>query len=178
MLLQEAFNKEIFPALKAKLGLKNSMLVPKLTKIVVNVTTGDVLVNPKLLDTIAVELGMITCQKPALTKSKKSIAQFKLRENVNIGAMVTLRGSRMYDFYNRLINVAVPRTRDFKGFSKRSFDGNGNYTLGITEQIIFPEILPEKVDKIRGMNITFCTNASSDDHARELLVALGFPFRS
>jgi large subunit ribosomal protein L5 len=178
MMLQEKFKKEIFPALQAKLGIKNRMLVPKMTKIVVNSTTGDVLQNPKILDIIANDLATITGQKPVFTKAKKSIATFKLREGQPIGVMVTLRGERMYEFYSRLVNIAMPRTRDFKGFSKKSFDGRGNYTLGITEQIIFPEILPEKVDKIRGMNITIATTAKTDEHGRELLTALGFPFRN
>lgn len=178
MLFEEVFKKEISPALKTKLGIKNPMLVPKLVKISVNVSTGDTLQNPKILDTIADDLAAITGQKAIKRKAKKSIATFKLRAGVPIGASVTLRGARMYEFFSRLINVALPRVRDFRGLSRKGFDGRGNFTLGIVEQIIFPEISPEKVDKIRGMNVTFVTNTDSDDEARELLIAMGFPFRT
>ncbi len=178
MLLQERFKKEIAPQLFAKLGLKNAMLVPKLDKIVLNASTGDALQNPKILEQIASELAAITGQKPVITKAKKSIATFKLREGQPIGVMVTLRGDRMYEFFNRLVNVALPRTRDFKGLSKKAFDGRGNYSMGITEQIIFPEIHADKVEKARGMNITIATTAQTDEQALELLTALGFPFRN
>jgi large subunit ribosomal protein L5 len=177
MLFQEKVNKEILPQLMKKLGLKNPMLVPKITKIVVNSTTGDILQNPKILDTIVEELTAITGQRPIRRKSKKSIATFKLRAGVAIGASVTLRRGLMYEFFNRLVNIALPRTRDFRGVSRKAFDGRGNYTLGIVEQIIFPEVTPEKIDKVRGMNVTICTTAKTDDHARELLAAMGFPFR-
>jgi large subunit ribosomal protein L5 len=176
--LQEKFKTKIAPELSKKLGLANSMLLPKLQKIVVNVSTGEALTNSKILDGIAKEVGMITGQKPVLRRAKKSIAGFKLRKGQALGVSVTLRNNNMYEFYSRLVNIALPRTRDFKGLSKKSFDGNGNYSLGINEQIIFPEILPEKVDKIRGMNITFVTSAKTDDQGRELLTSLGFPFRS
>ena len=177
-MFQEIFKNEIAPALQAKLGLKNPMLTPKITKIVLNVSTGDALQNPKILDTIADDLAAISGQKPIKRKSKKSIATFKLRAGVAIGVSVTLRGTRMYEFFSRLVNVALPRVRDFRGLSRKGFDGRGNYTLGIVEQIIFPEISPEKLDKIRGMNVTFVTNTESDDQARELMTAMGFPFRN
>ncbi len=178
MLLSEQFKKEIAPQLMKKMGVTNRMLVPKLDKIVVNVSTCEALINPKVLDTVVAELSQITGQRPVIRKAKKSIANFKLREGQAIGASVTLRNQRMYDFFNRLVNLALPRTRDFKGCSKKSFDGHGNYTLGVAEQIIFPEILQDKVDKVRGMNITIATTAKTDKEAKELLVALGFPFRS
>ncbi len=178
MLLYERYKKEIFPQLKQKLGIENPMLVPKLTKIVVNATTGEALQNSKILDTISSDIATITGQKPVIRKAKKSIATFKLREGQPIGVSVTLRNERMYEFFNRLVNVALPRTRDFKGLSKRSFDGNGNYTLGISEQIIFPEIVADTVEKSRGMSITIATSTRDDKQALELLTALGFPFRN
>ncbi len=178
MLFHERYKKEIAPKLKEKLGLKNIMLVPKIEKIVVNATTGEALQNPKLLESIAAEFVSITGQKPVIRRAKKSIATYKLREGQPIGVSVTLRNRLMYEFFNRLVNVALPRTRDFKGLSKKSFDGQGNYTLGITEQIIFPEIMAEKVEKIRGLSITIATSTKSDAHALELLTALGFPFRA
>ena len=178
MILQERYKKEVAPMLKEKLGLKNSMLIPKLDKIVINASTGDALLNPKLLDQIAAELTAITGQKPVITKAKKSIATFKVRQGQPLGVMVTLRNRRMYEFFNRLVNIALPRTRDFKGLSKRAFDGRGNYSMGISEQIIFPEIHADKVEKIRGMNITIGTTAQTNEHAFELLSALGFPFRT
>lgn len=178
MLLQERFKTEIVPQLMQKLGLKNRMLVPKLDKIVLNVSTGEALINPKILETVASELAQITGQKPVIRKAKKSIASFKLRQGQPIGASVTLRRQSMYDFFNRLVNLALPRTRDFKGCSRKAFDGHGNYTLGVAEQIIFPEIAPEKVEKVRGMNICIATTARNDQEAFELLKALGFPFRS
>lgn len=178
MMFEEKFNKEIAPTLQKKLGLKNRMLVPSLKKIVVNCSSGEVLVNAKVLEAIANDLMMITGQKPVVRKAKKSIATFKLREGQPIGVSVTLRSKRMYEFFNRLVNIALPRSRDFKGLSKKAFDGRGNYTLGVTEQIIFPEILPEKVDKIRGLNITIVTSAPDDQKSLELLSAMGFPFRN
>lgn len=178
MLLQEKFKKEIAPELSKKLGIKNAMLIPALDKIVLNASTGDALQNAKVLDAIASEFATITGQKPTIRRAKKSIATFKLRQGQPIGVAVTLRRERMYEFYNRLVNIALPRTRDFKGFSKKCFDGQGNYSLGISEQIIFPEITPEKVEKIRGLSITICTTAKNDAHALELLTALGFPFRN
>ncbi len=178
MLFEERYKKEVAPALKKSLGLTNATLIPKMQKIVVNSCVSEALQNSKILDTVADEIATITGQKPVLRKAKKSIATFKLRAGQPIGVSVTLRGQRMYEFFNRLVNIALPRTRDFKGLSKRAFDGNGNYTLGVQEQIIFPEILPEKVDKTRGMNITIVTSASDDKQGFELLKALGFPFRS
>lgn len=178
MLIYEKYKKEVVPRLMESLNLKNKMLVPKLKKIVVNCSTGEALLNSKVLDSVASDLMSITGQKPVIRKAKKSIAGFKLRQGQPIGVSVTLRKRYMYEFYNRLVNVALPRTRDFKGLSKKAFDGNGNYSLGVTEQIIFPEILPEKVDKIRGMNITIVTSAKKDEHALELLSAMGFPFRN
>lgn len=178
MLLRERYKKEIIPQLLKGLGIKNVMLVPRLSKIVVNACVSDALQNPKILDAVAQDLALITGQKAVVRCAKKSIASFKLRQGQAIGVMVTLRGALMYEFYNRLVNIAFPRTRDFKGLPRRGFDGHGNYTLGITEQIIFPEILPEKVQKICGMNITLVTSANDDDHAYALLRALGFPFRN
>lgn len=178
MMLQEKYKKEIAPVLMTKLGIKNPMLVPKLDKIVVSSSTGDAVQNPKVLDTIAAEITAITGQKPVMTRAKKSIAAFKLREGVPIGVSVTLRRERMYEFFNRLVNISLPRTRDFKGLPKKAFDGRGNYTFGVQEQIIFSEITSEKIEKPRGMNITFVTTAKTDDQARELLVALGLPLRA
>src|SRR5262244_1812729 len=175
--LKERFNKEIAAALQKELQLKNPMAVPRLHKIVVNMGIGEATQNPKLLDPAASELSQITGQKPVITKAKKSIAQFKVREGQSIGAMVTLRGDHMYEFLDRLINVVLPRVRDFRGVSTKSFDGRGNYTLGLRDQLIFPEISYEKVDKIRGMNVTVVTTARTDDEARELLKQLGMPFR-
>jgi len=177
MLLQEKFIKEIMPELQKKLGVKNPHNVPRLSKIVLNSSTGEALQNPKILDQIAKELMMITGQKPVINKAKKSIANFKLREGQPIGVSVTLRRDRMYEFFSRLVNIALPRTRDFKGLTKKAFDGHGNYTLGITEQSIFPEITADKLEKLNGMNITFVTTATNDETGRELLTSLGFPFR-
>jgi len=170
--------QEIAPQLQEKLGVKNKMLVPKIEKIVVNSCTSEALTNSKVLDTIAEELAAITGQKPTIRKAKKSIAGFKLRKGQPIGACVTLRSRSMYEFFNRLVNVALPRTRDFKGLSRKAFDRNGNYSMGVTEQTIFPEILPEKVEKTRGLNITIVTSAKTDEHAYELLKSMGFPFRN
>lgn len=178
MMLQEKYKKEIAPQLMEKLGIKNPMLVPKLTKIVVSSCTGDAVQNPKVLDTILAEVASITGQRPVITKAKKSIAAFKLREGLPIGVSVTLRRERMYEFFNRLVSVSLPRTRDFKGLPKKAFDGNGNYTFGVQEQIIFSEISSEKIEKPRGMNITFVTSAKDDDTAKELLVAMGLPLRA
>lgn len=177
MLLQEIYKKEFVPALIKNLGIKNPMLVPKLEKIVVNSCSSEALQNQKVLDTIAQEIAMITGQKPVKRKAKKSIATFKLRQGQLIGVSTTLRGERMYEFFSRLVKIALPRTRDFRGLSKKSFDGQGNYTLGVTEQIIFPEISPERTEKIRGLNITIVTNTPSDEYAYELLSIMGFPFR-
>lgn len=178
MLMQEKYKTEVAPQLKKKLNIENPMLVPALEKIVVSSTTGEAVQNPKILDTILAEITAITGQKPVITKAKKSIATFKLREGMPIGVSVTLRRERMYEFFSRLVNITLPRTRDFKGLSRKSFDGNGNYTFGVQEQIIFSEISPEKVDKPRGMNITMVTTTDNDDHARELLIAMGLPLRS
>ncbi|MBU0504915.1 50S ribosomal protein L5 [bacterium] len=178
MYLQEKYKKEIAPQLKEKLGIKNNMLIPSLKKIVVNASTSEALQNSKILDTVASEIAQITGQRPVITKAKKSIANFKLREGMPIGVCVTMRGERMYEFFNRLVNIALPRVRDFKGMPRKGFDGNGNYSLGLNEQTIFPEIVPEKVDKSRGMNITIVTSSDDDTMARELLTAMGFPFRS
>lgn len=176
-MLQEKYKKEIMPDLMKKLDIKNPMLVPKLEKIVVSSCTGDAVQNPKVLDGISAEIAAITGQKPVITKAKKSIAAFKLRQGLPIGVSVTLRRERMYEFFNRLVNISLPRTRDFKGLPKKSFDGNGNYTFGIQEQIIFSEISSDKIDKPRGLNITMVTSARDDSHAKELLVSLGLPLR-
>jgi len=176
--LKERFNKEIASALQKELQLKNPMAVPRLHKIVVNMGIGEATQNPKLLDPAANELGQITGQKPVITKAKKSIAQFKVREGQSIGAMVTLRGDHMYEFLDRLINVVLPRVRDFRGVSTKSFDGRGNYTLGLRDQLIFPEIDYAKVDKLKGMNVTIVTTAKDDNSARALLRQFGMPFRA
>ncbi len=175
---EEFYKKEVVPQLMKDLGCKNVMQIPKLLKIVVNTSIAEATQNAKVLDSAAAEIAQITGQKPVITRAKKSIAAFKLREGQAIGACVTLRKKKMYEFFNRLVNVALPRVRDFKGVSAKSFDGRGNYTMGITEQIIFAEINYDKVEKIRGMNITFCTNANTNDEARALLKALGMPFRN
>jgi large subunit ribosomal protein L5 len=176
--LRERFRSEIRPTLGKELGYENHMQVPRLDKVVINMGLGEAIQNVKVLDSAVEELTAITGQKPVVTKSKKAIANFKLRENMPIGAMVTLRGDRMYEFFDRLVNVALPRVRDFKGLSDRSFDGRGNYSLGIREQIIFPEINLDKIDKVKGMTISIITTARSDSDAKLLLRALGFPFRS
>src|SRR6478609_57512 len=167
--LRSRFEKEIAPALMKELDLKNSMAVPRLNKIVVNMGVGEATQNAKILDPAVNELGQITGQKPVVTRAKKSIAAFKVHENMPIGAMVTLRGDRMYEFLDRLVSVVLPRVRDFRGVSTKSFDGRGNYTLGLHDQLIFPEISYEKVDKQRGMNVTIVTTAPSDAQARSLL---------
>ncbi len=176
--LKERFNKEIAPALAKELGASNPMAVPRLHKIVVNMGVGEATQNAKLLDPLVRDLTEITGQKPVVTKAKKSIAAFKVREGMSIGAMVTLRGDRMYEFLDRLINIALPRVRDFRGVSTKSFDGRGNYTLGLRDQLIFPEIDYAKVEKQKGMNVTIVTTAKSDDQARALLRGLGMPFRA
>jgi large subunit ribosomal protein L5 len=175
--LREKFDKEVAPALMKEFELKNPMAVPRLHKIVINMGVGEATQNAKVLDPAAAELGQITGQKPVVTKAKKSIAAFKVREGMPIGAMVTLRGDRMYEFMDRLINVALPRVRDFRGVSTKSFDGRGNYTLGLRDQLIFPEIDYAKVDKTKGMNVTIVTTARNDNDARALLKHMGMPFR-
>ncbi len=175
--LREHFEKSVLPELMKRFNYTNPMEAPRLKKIVVNMGVGDALVNIKMLDAAVAEMATITGQKPSIRKAKKSIANFKLREGQPIGCMVTLRGPRMYEFYDRLINVALPRIRDFRGVPAKSFDGRGNYTLGITEQIIFPEINYDKVEKIRGMDITFVTSAESDEEGQELLRLMKMPFR-
>ena len=176
--LQEQYKNEVIPALMKKFNYKSVMQVPKLEKIVINIGLGDVKENPKSLENAVSELAMITGQKPIITKAKKSIAAFKLREGANVGCKVTLRSDKMYDFVYKLFNVALPRVRDFRGVSKNSFDGRGNYSMGIKEQLIFPEIEYDKVDKIRGMDIIFVTSAKTDEEARELLTLLGMPFKN
>jgi len=176
--LRSKFEKEVAQALLKELDLKNSMAVPRLNKIVVNMGMGEATQNSKILDPAVNELGQITGQKPIITKAKKSIAAFKVREGQAIGTMVTLRGDRMYEFFDRLVNIVLPRVRDFKGVSTKSFDGRGNYTLGLHDQLIFPEISYEKVDKMKGMNVTIVTTAANDNQARSLLKHLGMPFRT
>jgi len=176
--LRSKFEKEVAPALLKELELKNAMAVPRLNKIVVNMGMGEATQNSKILDPAVNELGQITGQKPIVTKAKKSIAAFKVREGQAIGTMVTLRGDRMYEFLDRLVNIVLPRVRDFRGVSTKSFDGRGNYTLGLHDQLIFPEISYEKVDKMKGMNVTIVTTAANDNQARTLLKHLGMPFRT
>jgi large subunit ribosomal protein L5 len=176
--LRVRFEQEIKPALMKEFELKNPMAVPRLHKVVVNMGLGEATQNAKLLDPASNDLAQITGQKPVITRAKKSIAAFKVRAGMPIGAMVTLRGDRMYEFLDRLINVALPRVRDFRGVSTKSFDGRGNYTLGLRDQLIFPEIDYAKVDKLKGMNVTIVTTAGSDDQARALLRHLGMPFRA
>ena len=176
--LRERYTTEIVPLLRKELGAPNNMAVPRLQKIVLNMGMGEATQNPKILDAAVEELTVIAGQKPVVTKAKKAISNFKLREGVAIGAMVTLRGQRMFEFLDRFIVAALPRVRDFKGVSDKSFDGRGNYSLGIREQVIFPEINLDKVDKIKGLTITFCTSARSDAEGKALLRALGMPFRA
>ncbi|MBA2501411.1 MAG: 50S ribosomal protein L5 [Pyrinomonadaceae bacterium] len=175
--LRARYNEEIAPALAKEFNLTNPMRTPRLEKIVINMGIGEAIANAKLLDTAADELTAITGQKPVITRAKKSIASFKLRKGMPIGVMVTLRGDRMYEFLDRFVSVALPRVRDFRGISPKSFDGRGNYTVGIREQLIFPEIDFNKVDKARGMNISIITTAPNDEEARALLRSLGMPFR-
>jgi large subunit ribosomal protein L5 len=176
--LRDRYFKEVQPALMKELGIENPMAAPKLEKIIVNMGVGEATQNAKLIDPAATEVGQITGQKPVITKARKSIAAFKVREGMPIGVMVTLRGDRMYEFFDRLVNVALPRVRDFRGVPTKSFDGRGNYTLGVRDQLIFPEIDYAKVEKTKGMNITIVTSAGSDDQARALLKAMGMPFRT
>ena len=176
--LLELYQKSIIPELQSELGLKNIMAVPRLEKIVINIGVGDAIQNIKVLDHASEELGLITGQKPIVTRAKKSISNFKLRAGMPIGCSVTLRRQRMYEFFDRLINIALPRVRDFRGISGKAFDGRGNYTLGIREQIIFPEINYDKIDKIRGMNITIVTSAKTDEEAKAFLKYMGMPFRN
>ena len=176
--LKELYNKEIVLRLMKDFGYRNVMEVPKLEKIVVNMGLGEAIQNVKILDTAVVELATITGQKAVITKAKKSIASFKLRQGMPIGCMVTLRREKMYEFLDRLINVSLPRVRDFKGVSGKAFDGMGNYSLGVKEQLIFPEINYDKVDKIKGMNITIVTSAKNDEEGKALLKHMGMPFRN
>ena len=176
--LIKKYKDEVLPQLMKDFGLKNIMEAPKLERIVINMGLGEAVQNAKIVESAVEELTAITGRKPVVTRAKKSIATFKLREGMPIGAMVTLRGEQMYDFLDRLISVALPRTRDFKGISPKAFDGRGNYTLGVREQIIFPEINYDKIDKIKGMNITFVTTAKTDEQGRALLKSLGMPFRN
>ena len=176
--LRDKYRAEVIPALQKEFGYKNVMAVPKVTKVVVNMGLGEATSNAKVVDTGAEELGKITGQKAAVRKAKKSIAQFKVRQGMPIGTMVTLRGERMWEFLDRLISIALPRVRDFRGVSPRGFDGRGNYTLGLKDQLLFPEIDYMKVDKARGMNISVVTTAKSDEESRKLLQLLGMPFRN
>lgn len=175
--LYEVYKQEISPKLMEKFQYKNVMQVPKLDKIIVNIGVGEAIQNPKALDGAVNDLSIITGQKPIVTKAKKSIAGFKLREGMPIGCKVTLRGDRMYEFLDKLINIVLPRVRDFRGISPQAFDGRGNYSLGIKEQTIFPEIEYDKIDKIRGMEVVIVTTAKTDEEARELLRSMGMPFR-
>ncbi len=175
--LKERYQKEVSPAIAKEFEIKNPMAIPRVEKIVINMGMGEAIANSKVLDTAADELRAITGQKPVVTKAKKSIASFKLRQGMPIGVMVTLRGERMYEFLDRLVSIALPRVRDFRGVSPKAFDGRGNYTIGVREQLIFPEIDFNKVDKLRGMNISIVTTAQNDEQARALLKGLGMPFR-
>ena len=176
--LKEVYQERVIPALMKRFNYKNKMEVPKLEKIVINMGLGEAIQNIKILDSAVQEISQITGQKPVITKAKKSIAQFKLRTGMPIGCMVTLRKERMYEFFNRLVNVTLPRVRDFKGLSGKSFDGRGNYALGLREQLIFPEIHYDKIDKVKGMNIVVVTTAKTDEEGKELLRLLGMPFRN
>jgi large subunit ribosomal protein L5 len=175
--LKGRYKAEIAPALKAKFGYRNVMQIPTLTKVVVNMGVGEAARDSKLIEGAIRDLATITGQRPQVTRSRKSIAQFKFRENMPIGAHVTLRNDRMWEFTDRLLSIALPRIRDFRGLSPKQFDGNGNYTFGLTEQVVFPEIEQDKIDRTRGMDITLVTTAKTDEEGRELLRALGFPFR-
>jgi len=174
---KEKYLSEIRPAIAKELGIANAMAIPRLEKIVINMGLGEATQNVKIMDPLVADLGAIAGQKPVVTKAKKSIAQFKVREGMPIGAMVTLRGEKMYEFLDRLITIALPRVRDFRGVSSKSFDGRGNYTLGLRDQLIFAEIDYAKVDKIKGMNVTIVTTAADDNGARALLKGFGMPFR-
>jgi len=177
-MLREKYEKEVVPQLMKRFGYKNIMQAPKLEKIVINMGLGEAIQNIKILDSAVEEIGLITGQRPIVTKARKSIAQFKLRKGMPIGCMVTLRRDRMYEFFNRLVNTALPRVRDFKGVSGKSFDGRGNYSLGLREQLMFPEISYDKIDKVKGMNIIIVTTAETDEEGKELLRLLGMPFRN
>ena len=176
--LKERYQKEVAPAIAKEFGISNPMAIPRVQKVVLNMGMGEAIANAKILDTATDELRSITGQKPVITKAKKSIASFKLRQGMPIGVMVTLRGDRMYEFLDRLVSIALPRVRDFRGVSPKAFDGRGNYTIGVREQLIFPEIDFNKVDKLRGMNISIITTARNDEQARALLKGLGMPFRA
>jgi large subunit ribosomal protein L5 len=175
--LKKIYREKIVPELKKSLGLKNTMQVPRILKITVNMGVGEAVADKKVMDAATADMAKITGQKPAITKAKKSVATFKVRDGQAIGCKVTLRGARMYEFLDRLVNIAIPRIRDFRGISTRSFDGRGNYSLGVKEQIIFPEIQYDQIDQIRGMDITISTSAVDDKHGRALLEAFNFPFR-
>jgi large subunit ribosomal protein L5 len=175
--LQQVYREKIVPELKQSLGLKNTMQVPRILKITVNMGVGEAVADKKVMDAATADMAKITGQKPAITKAKKSVATSKVRDGQAIGCKVTLRGARMYEFLDRLVNIAIPRIRDFRGISTRSFDGRGNYSLGVKEQIIFPEIQYDQIDQIRGMDITISTSAVDDKHGRALLEAFNFPFR-
>jgi large subunit ribosomal protein L5 len=175
--LKQIFHQQIVPELKKKLELKNTMEVPRILKITVNMGVGEAVADKKVMDAATADMAKITGQKPAVTKAKKSVATFKVRDGQAIGCKVTLRGDRMYEFLDRLVSIAIPRIRDFRGISTRSFDGRGNYSLGVKEQIIFPEIQYDQIDQIRGMDITISTSARDDKHGRALLEAFNFPFR-
>jgi len=175
--LKQIYHEKIVPELKQSLGLKNTMQVPRIIKITVNMGVGEAVADKKVMDAATADMAKITGQKPAITKAKKSVATFKVRDGQAIGCKVTLRGARMYEFLDRLVNIAIPRIRDFRGISTRSFDGRGNYSLGVKEQIIFPEIQYDQIDQIRGMDITISTSAVDDKHGRALLEAFNFPFR-
>ena len=174
--LKETYKSDIAPALMKKFGYKSVMQIPKLDKVVINVGCGEARDNAKVIDAIINDLSAITGQRPVVCKARKSVANFKLREGMNIGAKVTLRGDRMYEFVDRLFNVALPRVRDFRGINPNSFDGRGNYNMGLKEQLIFPEIDYDKIDKVRGMDLCFVTTANTDEEARELLTLMGAPF--
>jgi large subunit ribosomal protein L5 len=174
--LKQRYRDEVAPALREQLGLKNAMQIPRLEKIVLNVGLGEAINDSKALDGAMADLAAITGQKPRINRARKSIAAFKLREGMPIGIKVTLRGDRMWEFFDRLVTVALPRTRDFRGMNPRSFDGRGNYTFGLTEQLVFPEVAYDSVDKVRGMDVTIVTTTEVDAHARALLDAFGFPF--
>jgi len=175
--LKQIYREKMVPELKTKLGLKNTMQVPRIVKVTVNMGVGEAVADKKVMDAATADMAKITGQKPAVTKAKKSVATFKVRDGQAIGCKVTLRGDRMYEFLDRLVSIAIPRIRDFRGISSRSFDGRGNYSLGIKEQIIFPEIQYDQIDQIRGMDITISTSARDDKHGRALLEAFNFPFR-
>jgi large subunit ribosomal protein L5 len=177
VLLEERYQKECVPELMEHFGYKNPHQVPKIEKVILNMGLGEAIENPKILESAVAELTLISGQKPVVTRARKSIAAFKVREGMPIGCRVTLRRRRMYDFLAKLINIAIPRIRDFRGVSPKAFDGKGNYTLGVKEQIIFPEIDYDKIDKIKGMNVTIVTSAKTDDESRYLLDVLGMPFR-